>query len=166
MKHKDQIKMRSLPVAVLLLALPAAAGAQTVVASGGGEGAGGGHSLSWTIGEPVTKTVTAGNRTLTQGFQQPWADVATVVGEQSASTMDIRAYPNPADRVLNVEVPAASGPLHLELFDAAGRIVLQAPATGTLTQLDLTGQSTGHYILRALDQQGIPAKTFKININH
>ncbi|OWY20129.1 hypothetical protein C7N43_23130 [Sphingobacteriales bacterium UPWRP_1] len=54
-----------------------AAGAQAqsltpqVVASGGGYAQGGGYSLSYTIGEPVTATLTSGSNILTQGFHQP-----------------------------------------------------------------------------------------------
>lgn len=122
--------------------------------------------MSWTIGEPVIATGSAGGHTLTQGFQQPWADVATVVGEHAGTGMGIRAYPNPADHVLNVEMTTTSYASRLELLDASGRLVLRVPTSGTLTRLDLTGQSAGHYILRAMDAQGLPAKTFKININH
>lgn len=38
----------------------------------GGYFEGGGNSLSWTMGEPVTQTFQNGNLVLTQGFQQPY----------------------------------------------------------------------------------------------
>jgi len=41
------------------------------MASAGGYYTGGGNSLSWTMGETFTTTLTAGNNKLTQGFQQP-----------------------------------------------------------------------------------------------
>lgn len=166
MKYRDRKKIWCFPLVAAMLALPLMAEAQQVAASGGGEGSGGGHRMSWTIGQPVIKTVGTGDRELTQGFQQPWAEVVTVVGEHTGNAMGIRAYPNPADHVLNVEMAAATDPMRLELLDASGRLVLQAPSTGALTHLDLTGQSTGHYILRALNAEGIPAGIFKININH
>lgn len=160
------IARRCLPLAAALLALPLAAGAQDVVATGGGEGSGGNHSMSWTIGQPVIKTVTAAGNTLTQGFQQPWADVTAVVEEQGSATLAIRAYPNPADHILNVDMSGVQGQSRLEMMDAAGQLVLQAAATGERTQLDLTGQSVGLYILRVLNAEGMPMRTFKININH
>ncbi len=40
--------------------------------SAGGYFTGGGNSLSWTMGEPVTQTFQNGNLVLTQGFQQPY----------------------------------------------------------------------------------------------
>lgn len=53
------------PALGLLFLLPMMGSAQTVVSSSGGSGSGGGHTLSWTIGEPVVNTVSAGNVTLT-----------------------------------------------------------------------------------------------------
>lgn len=46
--------------------------AQQVIATAGGEYQGNNLSLSYTIGEPVTETLSAGNVVLTQGFQQPY----------------------------------------------------------------------------------------------
>ncbi len=162
----NPIARRCLPLAAVLLAVPLVAGAQDVIASGGGEGSGGNHSMSWTIGQPVIKTVAAGGSTLTQGFQQPWADVTAVVDEHGSATLLIRAYPNPADHILNVDMPGTQGQYRLELLDAAGQLVLQAASVGEHTQLDLADQGVGLYFLRALDAEGMPVRTFKININH
>jgi hypothetical protein len=46
--------------------------AQQVIASAGGYYEGENISLSWTLGEPVTETFSAGGVILTQGFQQPY----------------------------------------------------------------------------------------------
>lgn len=48
-----------------------------VVASGGAYATGGGYSLAYTVGEPVTATLTNGGNILTQGFHQP--DLQTIV---------------------------------------------------------------------------------------
>jgi len=45
-----------------------------VIASSGGNYNGSGANLSWTVGELVTETYSAGNTTLTQGFQQTWPE--------------------------------------------------------------------------------------------
>jgi hypothetical protein len=43
-----------------------------VIASAGGYQSNATHSLSFTIGEPNTQTLTSANNILTQGFQQPY----------------------------------------------------------------------------------------------
>lgn len=123
-------------------------------------------TISWTIGEPVINTVSGGGNTLTQGFQQPWADISTVIGENAGSAPDIRVYPNPVRHVLNVDVPGDAGQDQLELLDAAGRTVLQTNTTGDHTELDLTRYGAGNYFLRVLNAEGIVSRTFKINITH
>ncbi len=140
--------------------------AQTVVATSGGDASTANNKISWTVGQPVTTTVSGGGATLTQGFQQPWADISTVIGENAGSEADIRVYPNPVHHLLNVEVPGATAKDQLELMDAAGRIVLQANTTGDRTELDLTQYGAGNYFLRIRNAEGILARTFKINITH
>ena len=60
-------------VAFLLTGAPAIAGTDdvdhTVVASGGGTVTQGAIKLHWTIGEPVAGPTSAGNTTVTAGFQ-------------------------------------------------------------------------------------------------
>ncbi len=47
--------------------------AQQVISTSGGHFENENISMSWTVGEPVIETFTAGNVILTQGFQQPWS---------------------------------------------------------------------------------------------
>ena len=43
-----------------------------VIANGGGYSSAGGYSLSYTIGETITTTLSNGGYVITQGFQQPF----------------------------------------------------------------------------------------------
>jgi hypothetical protein len=49
-----------------------------VMPSSGGYFSAGGKSLSWTMGETFTYTLTAGNVKLTQGFQQPYVELTVL----------------------------------------------------------------------------------------
>ncbi|MCX6226513.1 MAG: hypothetical protein NTV01_17485 [Bacteroidia bacterium] len=65
----------------LILALPltpAALMAQEVISSGGTCVKVSGISLSWTVGEPVTETLSSGSLTLTQGFHQTRLSASTI----------------------------------------------------------------------------------------
>lgn len=145
-----------------------AATAQSVVGAGGGSGSAGGNELGWTIGEPVVATVGegTGGDVLTQGFQQPWADVGIGVEEHPGLAGEIRIYPNPVARILNVELPGAANAEQFLLLDAAGRTVLETEARNAHTELDLAGFSTGSYHLRISDHSGKSSRTYKIIINH
>src|SRR6185295_6794958 len=48
-----------------------------VIATGGGYFTGGNNSLSWTMGETFTQTLTAQSNMLSHGFQQPEMDILT-----------------------------------------------------------------------------------------
>lgn len=157
--------MLDLALAVLFL-LPMGVIAQNTVGASGGSGTTASGTVSWTVGQPVTSTVTDGEHTLTQGFQQPWAEVGTGVEENTTTASDIRVYPNPTRHLLNVEMPGANEKNELQLLDATGRIVLQAPATGDRTELDLHDYGTGNYFLRIWNAEGDLTRTFKIIINH
>ena len=66
-------KLTGFTVGLLLAAAPAIAGTDdvdhTVVAGGGGTVTQGAIKLHWTIGEPVAGPTSAGNTTVTAGFQ-------------------------------------------------------------------------------------------------
>lgn len=157
------LRRLDLALAVIMM-VPLGASAQNVVSTSGGSGTNTEGTVSWTIGQPVIRTVSGGGNTLTQGFQQPWADISTVVGENAGSSSNIRVYPNPTRHLLNVEIPGATGMDQMELLDAAGRIILQTNTTGDHTEIDLSAYGTGNYFLRVLNAENTVARTFKINV--
>ncbi len=66
-------------VLLVIIAAGAAASAlaQQTIGAAGAHYAGTQVQLSANIGEPVVATVSGTAATLTQGFEQPWADVST-----------------------------------------------------------------------------------------
>lgn len=151
---------------IALLHTAATTNAQTVIGSAGGSSVAGGNGISWTIGEPVTRTAQGGDAILTQGFQQPWADVSTAIAEEAFNPADWRVYPNPADHILYVETTAADVHRLLDLLDAAGRSTLRVHMPGNRTELDLSGLSAGSYFLRISGEQEQDTHTYQITINH
>lgn len=78
---------------------------RAVIGSAGGVSTSGNLSISFTSGESMVKTLSAGGFTLTQGFQQ-----STKTGGGSGTsindlnTTDIRVYPNPFNEVFTLKI--------------------------------------------------------------
>jgi len=66
---------------------------------------------------------------------------------------DLSVFPNPANDIVYVQLPAQEGPVVLELHESSGKLVrrmrTQPAAGGVLTSLDLSGLARGVYYLSA-----------------
>ncbi|MBX2972323.1 MAG: T9SS type A sorting domain-containing protein [Flavobacteriales bacterium] len=150
----------------LLAATPALGMAQQVVAGGGGHHADATTAISYTIGEPVIATVSAGASTLTQGFHQPWADIGTLVDNVQDDGPAINVYPNPVRHTLHIAIDDAARAQHYFLHDAAGRLVTDGRIGATITELDMEPYASGSYVLRVLGSDNATMKSFKISVTH
>ncbi len=153
---------------LLLFALAPSATAigQQVVASGGGDHASGAARISYTIGEPVIETVAASGSTLTQGFNQPWADITTVVEEAVTDPGAVTVYPNPVRHILHIAVNGAADADRFILHDAAGRQVTDGRISSSLTELNMEPYASGSYYLRVLGTDDKTQRSFKISVTH
>jgi len=72
---KNNYKLKTIFVVLAFLSFVSSSFAQSispqVIASTGTFAAAGGYSLSYTLGEPATATLTTSSSIITQGFQQP-----------------------------------------------------------------------------------------------
>ena len=111
-------------------------------------------TLSSTIGEPVVMTQTATTLLLTQGFQQPDAEIVTSVAVTANGNLESGVWPNPFENQLNIWFNSGkSRDLIISLTDMAGRKVL-ADREINVTQgsssctIQLSGFAAGIYLLR------------------
>ena len=157
----------SLVFAPLLAALGSLAQstAPEVFSTAGGFGNSATDQISWTIGEPVIATVAADVNSITQGFQQPWADVSIGVDEGPANGPAIAVYPNPTRHELNVVYDGVPGRDRYELHDAGGQLVHTDRVAGPHTVLSMDQYASGMYVLRLLGPNDNILRTFKINVN-
>ncbi len=96
---------------------------RTVVASGGTFSQGTGISLSSTVGEIATSTLTAATSILTQGFQQPDGLFVGIV-DAGTGKLSYLAFPNPVHSELTLELNSSkNSELVITLHDMLGRIV-------------------------------------------
>lgn len=138
-----------------------------VIASSGNFKTTGGYSLSSTVGEPITTTVTAGSYILTQGFQQQKLKGVSVQSIEKGD-MDIKVYPNPAVDEVTVLIfaPNASS-TQVKLFDLLGReltVPMSILNEGTQKQfsLNLNQLSASMYFITVYDTQSRITPSIKI----
>ncbi len=83
-------------------------------------------------------------------FNKP-ADVTPVA---EVKEYRIKAYPNPANDMINVELDMAANNADLEfrVYDMAGRLVMKAPGTaGRTTQLNVSPFAPGFYMISCIE---------------
>jgi len=119
---------------------------QQVIAAGGGFLSPGTVTLTYTMGEPVTGTLSASDRMLTQGFQQPANSSTFVFYEGLTSVM---VFPNPFSSFVEIEIQDAGfKPWHLEVCDLRGVMVHYEGFSGNRGRTDLSGLLPGCYLVR------------------
>ncbi|MBK7553459.1 MAG: T9SS type A sorting domain-containing protein [Flavobacteriales bacterium] len=79
--------------------------------------------------------------------------VETSLAVDGADADGLRAWPNPAQEVLNISTAhAASG--SLSVLDITGRVVLSRPVTGALTSVRIEALAPGPYVVRCTTAAG------------
>jgi len=146
-------------IALLFFAVSSAT-AQKVVSANGGTATAAGTQVSWTIGEPITATVSDGTTTLTQGFQQSKLTV-TAINDIQVAGVEIKVYPNPTSDFVTVHFSKVMEKPTYLLFDLSGRLIQQKKIESTDAKVDMTQFAGGSYILKVNSGQQ-PLQTFKI----
>lgn len=110
-----------------------------------------GVHLSWTIGEPVVKTVSDNTYILTQGFHQPWGPQETI-GERPLMDphLTINVYPNPVRELLTVSLENNQSTLLFDLYDISGRLIAhqESAPNQELVTFPIRWLSAGSYLLK------------------
>lgn len=160
---------RNALMAILILSA-ASAEAQSTLNVAGNSAKINGMTFDYSIGEmTLVSTERNSNIVVTQGLLQPTnmnASGNTGDGISGIQLDDIKVYPNPTDRELNIstllEKESAVG---YELFDASGKVILrdqrQYTAGQLLITLDLSTLAAGNYYL-SMDIAGAQKFSFKV----
>jgi hypothetical protein len=121
--------------------------AQEVITSSGGYGTSASAKVSWTIGEPVTETVTGTNNILTQGFNQGELTITNIKPEFPG--LSLRAYPNPASDHLRIVAGGIDYEnLRFVLFDINGKSIVENIFTGIETDIPISNLIPSTYFLK------------------
>lgn len=135
---------------------------QALISNGGGYHKNASGSLTFSIGEPLTATFSAGSHILTQGFNQTRMTITSLDKNQSGLS-DIKAWPNPTHQFINLKQNESKGS-HALLFDGAGKLVNDFPLSSQTNSIDLRAYSNGSYTLRVLDKKEKNLKSFRVVI--
>ena len=126
-----------------------------VVASGGSFISSSAGSVSYTVGEPVTTTISGGGNYLTQGFQQPTDIVNGLLDIDKEAFGSFSVYPVPAVEKLwfGYEFPA-QGQVTVELYNTLGQkldfTLTESYESGKVVHsFDCTPYAAGQYIITA-----------------
>lgn len=131
-----------------------------VVATGGNFISSSAGSISYTIGETVTPTLTGGSNIITQGFQQPTDIVNGLLDIDKEAAGSFSVYPIPATDKLwyGYEFPETGRvtiALHTLLGQAMEYTLTEAYASGKVVHsFDCTALAAGSYILSATFTDG------------
>ena len=103
----------------------------------------------------------AGNRLSGLSSQLRMAAIADIEDEETEpqeiysdeiNQSNIRIYPNPTKGILKVEITRMdeTNTIHIQLYDMSGRIIVNEPNAAPFTDLNISDQPAGTYILKIL----------------
>ena len=147
-----------------LMAVNAQSISSEVVATSGGHFQNGTSQLSWTLGEVMIDTYSAGGTIVTQGFHQTQLTV-TSIDERNPFSLNVNVFPNPTSQFLNIGVEGEHTELSAKLYDMHGKLLVQESlrANQGSTQLDMSNLAMAYYILNVVDEKGKYSASYRIN---
>jgi hypothetical protein len=113
-----------------------------VTASAGNEFTNSSGTITYTIGEPVTETLSSGNATATQGFHQGIINITSV--REQIKDLEISIYPNPTSDHITVKFDEA-GLWQLHTVD--GKLVSSGQLSTGSTNIDMRAIALSTYML-------------------
>lgn len=130
----------------------------TVAAGGDAEGLNG--SVSFTVGQVFYTTSEGTNGSVNQGIQQPY-DVDIITGIEY-NAIELTVYPNPTLGQFNLSIEdARTSEYSMQIFDAAGRLLLNKNQLLELNSISLEAYATGTYVLSVFKKYEL-IKSFRI----
>ncbi|MFN8278630.1 MAG: T9SS type A sorting domain-containing protein [Chitinophagales bacterium] len=133
-----------------------------VLASNGRQLVGANVQLSYTVGEPVTVTKSAGNVTLTQGYHQSYkSSVGISFLEEKIAVL---LFPNPTpDQVqVKAEIPNGEG-FTCRVLDLEGRELSSTKCHAqAATSISLADYAVGVYLIQLTRMNGRPFGIYRI----
>ncbi len=118
------------------------------------------YAVSWTMGEVVTATGTAGEISLTQGMHQ--AEITVTRIENDAVNSRFQVFPNPAQEFVIIQNRDPEKELNYSLYTVSGERILEGRFRGEQTRIKLEGRVSGTYLLKLKTEGDVPPESFQI----
>ncbi|MCJ8291980.1 MAG: T9SS type A sorting domain-containing protein [Crocinitomicaceae bacterium] len=116
--------------------------------------------ISWTLGEPVTQTLSNGSGQLTQGFQQ--SNISVVGISDYDFSYSVTAFPNPTIDVVRIKLSDNVSDGLINIVDPTGKIIFEKEITETEFLLDFAPYSQGTYFLNFTNEDGVLLHTIRL----
>ncbi|MDY0202191.1 MAG: T9SS type A sorting domain-containing protein [Tenuifilaceae bacterium] len=120
---------------------------QQAVVSGGEYHKKDAGSISWSLGETAVSTLAEGEYIITQGFQQSKLTVTAIDKEPSIS-INIKAYPNPTNNYVFIEVDGEITNLKYEVYTVNGLNIAEKPFDSNPQNIAFGQLNSGVYLIR------------------
>lgn len=136
---------------------------QQLISTLGGDYADQEFALSWSIGEPLTATLSDEEYVITQGFQQPKLNVTGIYEHQNFENA-FSIYPNPVNSTLTLTNKNFNTGFRVTVFDnKGGKIYIGTfPANTAKQNISFDSFQPGVYHLRIMSLNGTLLKRTKI----
>lgn len=108
--------------------------------------------ISWTLGEPITQTLSNSSAQLTQGFQQ--SNISVIGISDYDFSYSVEAFPNPTIDVVRIKLSENVSKGSLNIVDPTGKTIFVKDITESEFMLDFAPYSQGTYFLNLTDENG------------
>ncbi len=158
-------QMKKNPLFLFLFFLIKFSGAQSlspqIISTSGTSFTNSSAQLDWTLGEPVTSTLSNSNNLLTQGFHQP--NLLTSSIDDVPADYSITIFPNPTVDFLQLQIQnVLNQVLVVDLYTVEWKLLKSRQInSSTHLQLDMTEYNSGTYLL-LIKNNSAQNKSFRI----
>ena len=137
-------------------------GQETIPATGGNASSSGG-SVSYTVGQILSSTISGTNGIVVQGVQQPYEiSVVTAISNTEEISLKCLVYPNPTMGVVKLVFESNDYKnLKFRLYDINGILLQDKEVEGSETEISLSNFSSSVYFLKVYNNN-MEVKVFKI----
>lgn len=133
-----------------------------VVSSAGNEYSTANTTISFTIGEVVTKTETGTNAEVTQGFHQPYYEI-TSIEETNDANIEVTMMSNPSTEMITLDIKGNQEDMSIVVFDLSGKKVLEQMINGSgQFDVDLSGYASAMYLINIMNSEGTFRSSHKV----
>ncbi len=127
--------------------------AQQVISAGGDYYENSSVSISWTLGEPVTETISDGTTILTQGFQQTHLSASEIFSINS-DNFNISLFPNPTQDFITLKISDLKN-LNYNISDINGKLLDEGKIISQNTEISVIRLPSAVYFLKIFDNEEI-----------
>src|SRR6056297_3315340 len=140
---------------LLYLAVQSRLQAQETIPASGGNATGNSGSISYTVGQVFSSSVSSTTGQVTEGVQQPYEITRVTSAQKNLELSDaVSVYPNPTTEHVLIEIGnQVDEHLRYQLFNTHGQLLSGKKIVGSQTIIPLGNYMAGVYFLTIIQKQ-------------